>query len=414
MINTQRWFEAHFHHVRPRVVAALVRRFADTDIADEAFSAACEKALLTWPERGHPDDPVAWLIRAGGNARLDAIRQETSANNYQGLLADQINNPSLSETNNDGINPDELGDDVLRLLFVCCHPDLSAEHQISLALKIVAGLTTAELASAFLLNPSAMERRLSRSKKVVKNANIPFETPSRPERHKRLSAVSLMLYLMFNEGWYATAGDIAYKSRLCEEAIRLVRELLSLFPASSELMGLFALFLLHYSKRHARLDKQQNLVTLEEQNRSLWDQDMILEADCLLQKASRHNTPGPYQIQAGIAQVHSRAKEARDTNWPEIRQLYDALLRFEPTPVIALNRAVVTARIEGAQAGLNELEKLSESLDSYRWLHTAKAGLLTELNLNEQAITSYERALQLNPTTLEERHISDKIASLKK
>lgn len=412
-MNTKKWFEAHFQHARVRVIAALNRKFSDIELADEAFSIACLKALSTWQTQGKPDDPVAWLIRVGSNASLDIKRKESSAFNYQNGLIEQQDQSLHTHSSIDVFDYDELRDDVLRLMFVCCHPQLNTESQLALSLKIIAGMSVGEIASAFVVKPTAMEQRITRAKRLVKKANIPFETPSVAQRSKRLKAVSLMLYLLFNEGWYATAGDAAIKTLLCDEAIRLARELLSLFPAQSELMSLLALFLFHYAKRHARLDDNQQLVALDEQTRSLWDQNMIAEGRSLMNKAMRHPALGSYQIQAAIAQVHVSAKQAADTNWVEIRRLYDHLLLLEPNPVISLNRAVVSAKIDGAQTALIEVDKLAQPLDSYRWFHTLKAGLLAELVLSEQAISSYEKALTLAPTEPEKVHILKKIAQLK-
>lgn len=413
-MDPSRWFEAHFHHVRPRVIAALSRRFGDLDIAEDAFATACMKAITSWPDHGRPDEPVAWLIRAGSNAVLDTKRREATAGKYRDSVITDIDEGRQIDTDKLNIDSDELRDDVLRLLFVCCHRDLSVENQLALALKVVAGMRVAEIAAAFLVKEKAMERRITRAKKVVRDAAVPFETPSPAERLQRLKSVSLMLYLLFNEGWYASAGETALKQPLCEEAIRLARELLHLFPAISELMGLLALMLFHYAKRKARLDNKQQLLSLDEQNRQLWDRAQIGEAQSLMQKAQRHRTPSPYQIQAAIAAVHAGAAHSRDTDWAEIRRLYDALLGFEPSPVIALNRAVATSRIDGPAVALLELDTLAAQLVDYRWFHSFTAGLLSELSKPAEAIAAFDRALALGPTEPERQHMLGKIEELKK
>jgi len=409
----EKWFEAHFHHARVRVIAALNRKFADLDLADEAFSIACIKALAVWQVQGKPDDPVAWLVRCGSNAGIDILRRESSAIKYQNGLVESQNQDIYSNPSLASFDDDELGDDVLRLMFVCCHPQLNTQSQLALSLKIIVGMSIEEIASAFIVKSKSMEQRITRAKKRVNKANIAFETPSIDERLKRLKAVSLMLYLLFNEGWYATAGEGVVKALLCEQAIRLARELLSLFPAQSELMSLLALFLFHYAKRHARLNDNGELVALDEQTRELWDQEMIAEGCSLMNKAMRHPALGAYQIQAAIAQVHVSAKHAADTNWLEIRRLYDHLLLLEPNPVISLNRAAVSAKIEGPYKALIEINKLAQVLDSYRWFHTLKAELLTLSERPEQAIKCYEKALKLAPTQLEITHIIKKMALLK-
>lgn len=254
-MNIDKWFEAHFQQARVRVIAALNRKFADLELADEAFSIACIKALSTWQAEGKPDDPVAWLVRCGSNAGLDILRKKSSAIKYQNGLVEQYHQELHDDSHPVNFDYEELGDDVLRLMFVCCHPQLNTESQLALSLKIIVGMSIDEIASAFIVKPKTMEQRITRAKKLVNKAEIPFETPSIEDSHKRLKAVSLMLYLLFNEGWYATAGEGAVKTLLCEEAIRLARELLSLFPAQSELMSLLALFLFHYAKRHARLNE---------------------------------------------------------------------------------------------------------------------------------------------------------------
>lgn len=405
------WLAARFADIRPKAVAALTRQFRDIEIAEEAFSASCLKALQIWPARGLPEDPLAWLLAVGRNAARDMLRKTARACRYaegdderglpEGALADRV-------------DAGDLRDDVLRLLFVCCHPELTPQDQSALALKIVAGLTVSEIARAFLVSPKAMEQRLTRAKRTVTAADVPFETPGLAERHRRLKTVSLMAYLMFNEGWSASRGEAQIKAPLCEEAIRLARLLLDLFPSVSESMGLIALFLLQHSRQRARLDERGNLVLLDDQDRGLWDRPMIAEAQSLLDKALRHGSPGPYQIQAAIAAVHAAAARSEETDWREIERLYGALELIEPTPVVRLNHAAAVAEVHGPQAGLDQLDALSDDLSSYRWFHTTRAALLMEMNDHGPAIVALECALTLDPTEPERRHIDTKIAECKK
>lgn len=411
MSQPNTWLEARFAEIRPKALAALTRQFRDIEIAEEAFSASCLKALQVWPEQGLPRDPLAWLLTVGRNAAVDTLRKSARAADHVPV------DVSLEPTEDDVIGLIDaagLRDDVLRLLFICCHPDLSPQDQSALALRIVAGLSVAEIARAFLINPRAMEQRLTRAKRVIGVADVPFETPDLAERHKRLKAVSLMIYLTFNEGWSASAGTHQIKAPLCEEAIRSARLLLDLFPAVSESMGLLALLLLQHSRRRARTDPDGNLIMLDEQDRTLWDQAMIAEAQALLDKALRHATPGTYQIQAAIAAVHAAARQPADTDWSEIERLYAALTIIEPTAVVRLNHAAAIAEVHGPQAGLAKLDALSTELQSYRWFHTTRAALLMNLRNYNSAKTAFERARSLNPTEPERRHLLRKIAECEK
>ncbi len=411
MSQPNTWLEARFAEIRPKALAALTRQFRDIEIAEEAFSSSCLKALQIWPEQGLPRNPLAWLLTAGRNAAVDTLRKSARA-------ADRVPADVFLEPTEDDvighIDAAGLRDDVLRLLFICCHPDLNPQDQSALALRIVAGLSVAEIARAFLINPRAMEQRLTRAKRVIGVADVPFETPDLAERHKRLKAVSLMIYLTFNEGWSASAGSHQIKAPLCEEAIRTARLLLDLFPAVSESMGLLALLLLQHSRRTARTDPNGNLIMLDEQDRTLWDQAMIAEAQALLDKALRHAAPGPYQIQAAIAAVHATARQPAETDWCEIERLYAALTIIEPTAVVRLNHAAAIAEVHGPQAGLAKLDALSTELQSYRWFHTTRAAFLMKMKDFLGAKTAFERALALGPTEPEHRHLLNKIADCEK
>lgn len=367
-MSAHAWFEARFAAIRPKALAALARQFRDVDLAEEAFATACLRALKTWPANGLPDDPFAWLLTVGRNAAFDRLRRERPVtaldpDREMAPLAD--GQPDIEHALVEALDQDALRDDVLRLLFICCHPDLAQQDQLALALKIVAGMSVDEIARAFLVKPKSMEQRITRAKRKVTEAGIPFETPDLAERARRMKAVSLMLYLLFNEGWSASSGELQIKKPLCDEAIRLARLLLELFPGLSELMGLLALFLFQHSRCQARLDVKGDLVPLENQDRSLWDQAMIREGRALLQKAHRHGAPGPYQIQAAIAAVHAEASQEHETDWRRIEGLYQALYAIEPTPVIRLNQAAALAKVEGPAAALALIDPLASALQNY-------------------------------------------------
>lgn len=407
----QHWLEARFAEIRPKAVAALTRQFRDLDLAEDVFSVACLKAVQNWPDNGIPDDPFAWLLVAGRNAGLDIIRKNTRR-------AKSDINPcfpaEVAPDQEEWVDNAGMRDDVLRLLFICCHPDLAPQDQLALALKIVAGLRVEEIAGAFLVKPKAMEQRITRAKKTVAAADVTFEAPGLAERGRRLKAVSMMLYLLFNEGWSASTGDRHLKTDLCEEAIRLARLLFDLFPAMSELMGLLALFLLQHSRRAARLDDDGNLVTLEDQDRTVWDAEMIGEAQVLLDKALRTGSTGPFQIQAAIASIHARAKRSDDTEWAEIERLYAALETIQPTPVIRLNRAAALAMVEGPQAALDLLDTIGTELENYRWFHAARASFLLDLDDFSAAKTAFQKTLLLQPTEPERQFLLGRIALCEK
>jgi RNA polymerase sigma-70 factor (ECF subfamily) len=296
-----RWLEARFADIRPRAVAALTRRFRDIDLAEEAFAEACLRALRSWPQHGTPDDPFAWLVSAGRNHGIDRLR----AHQRRSRLLNDLEGPGESDDPEaealEAIDNDGLRDDVLRLFFICCHPALTTADQLCLALKIVGGLGVEEIARAFLVKPKAMEQRITRAKRTIAAADIPFDTPDLRQRNARFQAVSLMLYLLFNEGWSATSGTEQIRSALCEEAIRLARLLLQLYPQQSEMMGLLALFLLQHARARARVDGAGNLIALDQQDRRLWDRRMIDQGRNLIEKALRRGASGTYQIQAAIA-----------------------------------------------------------------------------------------------------------------
>jgi RNA polymerase sigma-70 factor (ECF subfamily) len=397
------WIEARLVSARPRAVAALMRYFRDLDLAEEAFQEACLRALKSWPKNGPPRDAEGWLIMVGRNATLDQVRR-------QSRLTDLPPEDSISDREDvesdiaERLDTADYRDDVLRLLFVCCHPDLPATQQIALALRIVSGLSVRDIARAFLVGERAMEQRITRAKARIAKAGIPFETPDPVERAERFAAVAAMIYLIFNEG-YTDADPASERAALCGEGIRLARLMLRMFPAEPEMIGLLALMLLQHSRRAARFDTAGAPILLEDQDRSLWNQATIAEALALIDKAMRHRRPGPYQIQAAIAALHARAIRPEDTDWAGIERLYQALEHRAPSPVVTLNRAVAVSKLHGPQAALDMIESLAESLDGYFYFHGVQGALLEQLGRNEQARDAFGRAIALANTPAEAVHI---------
>jgi RNA polymerase sigma-70 factor (ECF subfamily) len=296
-------------------------------------------------------------------------------------------------------------DDILRLLFICCHPELPATQQIALALRIVSGLTVKQIARAFLVSEAAMEQRITRAKARIAEANVPFETPGAVERTERLAAVAAMIYLIFNEGYSASGDTAPVRGALCEEAIRLARLLLRLFPSEPEIMGLAALLLLQHARASARFDASGELILLEDQDRALWNQTMITEGLALIDKAMRHRKSGPYQIQAAIAALHARAEKPEDTDWQQIDLLYGALELVQPSPVVTLNRAVAVSKVRGAQAALDMIEPLAPRLANYFHFFGVRGAFLMQLNRNDEARVAFDRAIALANTSAEAAHI---------
>ncbi|MFL5105996.1 MAG: RNA polymerase sigma factor [Xanthobacteraceae bacterium] len=403
-MNDMAWIDAALRSARPQAVGALLRYFRDLDQAEEAFQEACLRALKNWTVNGPPRDPTAWLILVGRNVALDDVRRRRRNE----ALPPEETMSDLDDAEADlaeRLDSSHYRDDVLRLLFICCHPDLPATQQIALALRIVSGLTVKEIARAFLVSESAMEQRITRAKSRVAKADVPFETPGAVERSERLGAVAAMIYLLFNEGYSASGGTMHVRAPLCEEAIRLVRLLLRLFPSEPEIMALAALLLLQHARSPARLDADGAIVLLDDQDRRLWDRDMIAEGLALIDKASRHRRPGPYQIQAAIAGVHAHAARAEDTDWSEIDQLYAVLEQLQPSPVITLNRAVAVSKVKGPAAALAMVETLAAPLASYFHFFGVKGALLMQLGRAQEARTAFDQAIALAHTPAEAAHI---------
>jgi RNA polymerase sigma-70 factor (ECF subfamily) len=398
------WIHAAMTAARPQVLGALLRYFRDLDKAEEAFQEACLRALQNWPVNGPPRDPAAWLIFAGRNFTIDELRRRKK---HEPLPPDEmISNLDDAEVSlAERLDAANYRDDILRLLFICCHPDLPATQQVALALRIVSGLSVKQIARAFLVGESAMEQRITRAKNRITSTTVPFETPGAVERSERLGAVAAMLYLLFNEGYSASGGEVHMRLSLCEEAIRLARLLLGLFPSEPEIMGLTALLLLQHARAPARLDADGNIVLLEYQDRSLWDREAIAEGLALIDKALRHRRPGAYQVQAAIAGVHAHAARAEDTDWAEIDQLYAVLERLQPSPVVTLNRAVAAAKVRGPAAALEMIEPLAPRLAGYFYFFGVKGALLMELGRAEEARVTFDRAIALANTAAEAAHI---------
>jgi len=396
------WINAALMAARPQALAALLRYFRDLDTAEEAFQEACLRALSTWPRNGPPRDPKAWLILVGRNAALDGLRRRARHDPLPPETA-------LSDLDDaeaawaERLDESHYRDDVLRLLFMCCQPELPATQQIALALRIVSGLSVAQIARAFLVSEAAMEQRITRAKQRVARTDVAFDPPSAAERAQRLGAVAAMIYLVFNAGY--SAGDYAARADLCGEAIRLARLLLRLFPAEAEIMGLTALMLLQHSRAVARFDAAGEMVLLDDQDRGLWDAKLIGEGLALIDKAVRHAEPGPYQIQAAIAATHARAARPADTDWEQIDSLYAALEQLQPSPVITLNRAVAVGKLRGAQAALDMIEPLSSRLGGYFHFFGARGAFLLQLGRFAEAHAAFDRAIALANTPAEAAHI---------
>jgi RNA polymerase sigma-70 factor (ECF subfamily) len=406
------WMQPLLSSARPQAVAALLRYFRDLDAAEEAFQDACLRALKNWPQNGPPRDPAAWLIMVGRNAGVDSIRRRGK----QQELPDEA---AISDTGDaeaaiaERLDESHYRDDILRLLFICCHPELPPTQQIGLALRIVSGLTVKQIARAFLVGESAMEQRITRAKARIAKADVPFEAPGAPERAERLAAVAAMVYLIFNEGYSASGEDVSARASLCEEAIRLARLLLRLYPAEPEIMALLALILLQHSRMAARFDANGAIILLEDQDRGLWNKGLIAEGLALIDKAVRHLRPGAYQVQAAIAALHARAPRFADTDWAQIDLLYATLEHLQPSPVVTLNRAVAVAKVRGPEAALAMIEPLAERLSGYFYFFGVKGALLMELGRNKEAGVAFDRAIALANSPAEAAHIRNHLDRLK-
>ncbi len=404
------WMQSALTAARPQAISALLRYFRDLDVAEEAFQDACLKALQRWPQQGPPRDPTAWLILVGRNGAIDAARRrrrETPLPEEESISdLDDVESP-LAER----LDASHYRDDVLRLLFICCHPELRPTQQIALALRIVCGLSVPQIARAFLVSEAAMEQRITRAKSRVARTDVSFEAPGPGERATRLASVAAMIYLLFNEG-YSSAAEQPERAALCGEAIRLARLLLALFPAEAEIMGLAALLLLTDARCAARFDAAGAAILLEDQDRRLWNREAIAEGLALLEKALRHGAPGPYQVQAAIAALHAQAESAALTDWAQIDLLYATLERMQPSPVVTLNRAVAISRVRGPQAALDMIAPLAERLEGYFYFFGVKGALLLQLGRAAEAREAFQRAMALARTAAEATHIRQQLDAL--
>ncbi len=405
------WIDAALTSARPQALGALLRYFRDLDTAEEAYQEACLRALKTWPQKGPPRDAAAWLIMVGRNAALDGVRRRSRLTELPPEDAisdvDDVETPMAERL--DGAH---YRDDILRLMFICCHPDLPATQQIALALRIVSGLSVRQIAKAFLVGEAAMEQRITRAKGRIAKAEVPFEAPGPAERAERIAAVATMVYLVFNEGYSAGADGADARARLSEEPIRLSRLLLRLFQTEPEIMGLTALLLLQHARAAARFDADGAIVLLEDQDRSLWNREMIGEGLALIDKAMRHRRPGPYQIQAAIAALHARAAQPQDTDWAQIEALYVGLERLTPSPVVTLNRAVAASKSRGPAEALALIEPLESALSGYFYFFGAQGAFLLQLGRDAEARQAFDRAISLANTAAEASHIRSQIDRL--
>lgn len=391
-----------------RVLATLIRLLGDFELAEEALHDAFAAAVEQWARDGIPANSRAWLVSAGRFKAIDHIRRRARFDASQALIADQLMPDEAEDLDNE-----TLEDDRLRLIFTCCHPALPAEAQIALTLREVCGLTTEEIARAFLTAPATLAQRIVRAKSKIRDARIPYVVPERSQLGERIEAVLRVIYLVFNEGYSASAGDSLTRTDLSGEAIRLGRLLLELLP-DAEVFGLLALMLLQESRRTARSTIEGDVILLQDQDRSLWNREQIAEGISLVERALGTRRFGPYSLQAAIAAIHAEAPDPSQTDWPQIVGLYDVLLRIEPSPVIALNRAVAVAMRDGPAAGLRQIDLIlgRGDLADYHLAHAARAELCQRLGHTDEARSALRRALELVRQAPERRLLEAKLASL--
>jgi len=390
-----------------RVVATLIRTTGDWDLAEECAQDAFARALERWPRDGVPRNPGAWLTTTARNRALDQLRRAqvgTAKQREAAMLTPDEESAPLDDSG--------VADDRLRLIFTCCHPALSIEAQVALTLRTLAGLTTTELARAFLVPEPTMAQRLVLAKRKIHDAGIPSRVPPAHLLPERISAVLAVLYLLFNEGYGATSGPELVRVDLATEAIRLARTLQQLMPDEPEATALLALMLLHHARRAGRVDASGALVPLEEQDRGSWDTEMIDEGQALLDRALRRPRPGPYQVQAAIAACHATAPSAADTDWHEIALLYSELARMTGSPVVERNRAVAVAMADGPEAGLALVDELADVLAAYPYLHATRADLLRRLERRDEAVAAYQRARELTTADGERRYLDRRLLAL--
>ena len=401
MVDVREAITRAHHDEWARVVAALTKRFGDLDIAEEAAAEAFATAVERWPTDGVPPNPGAWLTTTANHRAIDRIRRETKRDDKQ----------KQAQMLYDDDPPEPLGaidDERLRLVFTCCHPALAMDARIALTLRMVGGLTVPEIARAFVVQPTTMERRITRAKAKIKAARIPYRVPSADDLPVRVSGVLAVLYLVFNEGYLATGADTdPVRADLTAEAIRLTRLVRALLPSDSEVAGLLALMLLIEARRTARISASGELVTLDEQDRGAWDAALVAEGHRLVRdRLAIGVAPGRYQILAAINAVHTSARDVRDTDWSQVVALYDQLVQLDPSPIIALNRAIAVAELDGPEVALATIDRLDDKLAGYHAYHATRADLLRRLGRSEQARAAYDKAIELAGNTAETANLT--------
>ncbi|RAG82527.1 RNA polymerase sigma factor [Streptacidiphilus pinicola] len=403
--------ERVFREEYGRCVAALIRFLGDIDLAEEAVQDAFTVALEQWPQRGLPPNPGAWITTTARNRAVDRLRREASRQDRH-RQAQQLIDATTATPEERAAEEGPVSDDRLRLLFTCCHPALAPAAQVALTLRLLGGLQTAEIARAFLVPEATMAQRLVRAKRKIKEAGIPYRVPREAELPDRLKGVLDTIYLVFNEGWNASAGEALVREELCAEALRLARVLVELMPDEPEAVGLLALLLLTHARRAARTRADGTLVLLPEQDRGRWDHAEIAEGQTLVRACLRRGAPGPYQVQAAVNAVHSDETLDQRRRWEQILALYDLQLRLAPTPVVALNRAVALAEVSGPDAGLAAIDALREPLAAYQPMHAARADLLRRLARIPEAADAYREALELTTNETERAFLESRLAEL--
>jgi RNA polymerase sigma-70 factor, ECF subfamily len=406
--------EQVFRQESGRIIAGLIRLSGSFDLAEEAMQDAFTAAIAHWPEKGMPENPGAWIMAAAHRRLIDYARREQTRRAKEDAIVYETETSTVPQESISESGPDSFPDDRLRLIFTCCHPALNVEAQVALTLRTLGGLTTPEIARAFLVPEATLAQRLVRAKRKIQDARIPYEVPQATKLPERLASVQSVIYLIFNEGYSATAGDSLVRRDLASEAIRLARVLCQLMPCDAESLGLLALMLLHDSRRQARMDGAGNLVLLEEQDRSLWNREQIEEGLRLVEQALRLRRIGPYQLQAAIAALHAHAAKPEETDWKQIAALYRELSLLQPSPVVTLNYAVAVAMSDGLEKGLKIIDQIGTSgeLTSYYLYHAARADLLRRLERPAEAAHAYQRALELTGNTVEQRFLLRRLREL--